>query len=258
MIVVHNEQQVYKRKEHSETMNTKILKELGFNEKEITVYLTLLQAGTNTASKVAIETGIDRATCYRYLDALIAKGTTSYVIKNNVKYYTAANPEKILADIKEKEKSYKEILPELLKLSKLPKEETIAEVYKGKDGIKTILRGILKTGMNHDVLGDEGHFQELMPAFFAEFIRTCKKNKIKERILCSEKVKKKIQKFEYNLSETKALPHELIIPTTTLITNDKIILFDWIKPYNAVIIKNKHMAQSYQNYFELLWKTAKK
>lgn len=237
-------------------MDIKILRKLGFNEKEIQVYLTLLRLGTITASKVSTETNIDRATCYRYIDSLIHKGAVSYVIKNNVKYFNAAHPEKILKDIQEKEKEYKKILPDLLSLSKLPKEETIAEVYKGKDGIKTVLRNILKTKKEHYVLGDEGHFQDLMPVFFRQFINTCLRDRIKERVLCSEKVKKEIQKFDYKYSETRALPHDTVLPTTTLVYGDKIVLFDWILPYSAVIIKNKNMASSYKNYFELLWKTA--
>ena len=96
-----------------------------------------------------------------------------------------------------------------------------------------------------------------MPIYFQQFINTCLKNKIKERVLCSEKVKKKIKQWDYKYSKTKALPNNIILPTTTLIYEDKIVLFDWVLPYSAIIIKNKHMAYSYKNYFELLWKIAK-
>ncbi|MFH1770664.1 MAG: helix-turn-helix domain-containing protein [archaeon] len=239
-------------------MNTKILEELGFNDKEIKVYLALLRCGSISASKVSKETNIDRATCYRYIDSLIHKGFVSCVIENNMKYFNAAHPEKILSDLKQKEKDYKEILPELLSLEKIPKEETITEMYRGKEGLKTVLKNILRTKEDHCVLGDEGHFQDLLPVYFGQFINSCLKNKIKEKILCSEKVKNKIQKYDYKHSETRALPHNVVVPTTTLIYSDKIVLFDWELPFSAVVIKNKNMALSYKSYFELLWKTAKK
>lgn len=237
-------------------MDTKILKKIGLEEKEIQVYLGLLRTGSATASKVSQETNIDRATCYRYLDSLISKGLVSYVIQNNIKYFQAAHPEKILRDLKEKEIEYEKILPDLINLSNLPKEETTAEVYRGKDGLKTVLREILRDKQDHLALGDEGHFQEIFPIFFQQFINECKRRKIKERILCSSSVLKKVKKFDYEYSTTKALPSGISLPTTTLIYGDKIILFNWQLPYNAIVIKNKNLSDTYRNYFDILWKTA--
>lgn len=239
-------------------MDTKILKKLGLDEKEIQAYLSLLRTGSTTASKISKETNIDRATCYRYLDSLILKGLISYVTHNNVKYFQAAHPEKILKDIKEKEIEFGKILPELIKLSNLPKEETTAEVYKGLDGLKTVLREILRNKQDHLVLGDEGHFQDLLPIFFEQFINECKRNKIKEKILCTQSSFKKIKKFDYEFSKIKILPSENPLPTTTLIYDNKIVLFNWILPYNAIVISNKNLTDTYRSHFGLLWKLAKK
>ncbi|MBU1854091.1 MAG: winged helix-turn-helix transcriptional regulator [Nanoarchaeota archaeon] len=238
-------------------MNTKILEKLGLDEKEIQVYLCLLRTGSTTASKISKETNIDRATCYRYLDSLIHKGLVSQVIQNNVKYFQAAHPEKILKDLKEKENEFKKILPELITLSNLPKEETTAEVYKGKDGLKTVLREILRNKQNHLVLGEEGHFQDLLPIFFEQFVNECKKNKIKEKILCTQSIFNKVKKFDYEYSKIKVLPSGTSLPTTTLIYDNKIVLLNWAAPYNAIIISNKNLTDTYRSHFELLWKISK-
>jgi len=239
-------------------MKTEILRKLGLDEKEIQVYLSLLRLGNTTASFVSRETNIDRATSYRYLDSLISKGLVSYVIKNNIKYFQAAHPEKILKDLKEKEKEYKKILPELIEISSLPKEDTTAEVYKGKEGLKTVLHNILKNKQDHLVLGDEGHFQDIFPIFFEQFLNGCKRNRIKEKVLCAKSVFEKIKKFEYTYSETKAITDSNPLPTTTLIYGNKIVLLNWELPYNAVVISNKNMANAYRKHFDLLWKIAKK
>lgn len=237
-------------------MNTKILKNLGLDEKEIRVYLGLLRTGSTTASKISKETNIDRATCYRYLDSLIHKGLVSHVIQNNIKYFQAAHPEKFLKDLKEKEKEFEKILPELIDLSKLPKEETTSEVYRGKDGIKTVLREILRSRQDHLVLGDEGHFQDILPIFFEQFINECKRHKINEKVLCTKHAFNKIKKYDYQHSKIKALSSEISLPTTTLIYGNKIVFFNWQPPYNAIVISNKNLTDSYRSYFELLWKTA--
>lgn len=239
-------------------MDTEILRKIGLDEKEIKVYLSLLRIGSVTASIVSKETDIDRATCYRYLDSLVNKGLVSYVIQNNIRYFQAAHPEKILKDLQEKESEFEKLLPELIELSKLPKEETTAEVYKGIEGIKTVLREILRTKQDHLALGDEGHFQDIMPIFFQQFINECERNKIREKVLCSAKVYKKVKEFDYKYSVTKALRSGNPLPTTSLIYGDKIALFSWELPYNAIVISNRNLANTYKNYFEILWKNARK
>ena len=239
-------------------MNVGVLKKLGLDEKEIKVYLALLRLGSVTASKISKETDIDRATCYRYLDSLINKGLVSYVIENNVKFFSGAHPDKILKDLKEKQSDYKKILPDLVGLMKEPKEEMNVEVFKGKEGLKTVLREILREKKDHWVLGDEGHYQDLMGIFFEQFIAECARLKLKERVLCSESVREKLKKFDYKYSETRSLSGGVIFPTTTLITDEKIILFNWVEPYNAVVISSKDMAKAYAGYFEMLWKLGKK
>ena len=238
-------------------MDTKILKDLGLEEKEIKVYLSLLRAGNVTASKISKETNIDRATCYRYLDSLISKGLVSYAIHNNIKYFQSAHPKKILQDLKEKEREYKKVLPELVKIANLSKEETNVEVYKGLSGLKTVLKDILKEKEDHFVFGEEGHFQDLMPIFFEQFIEECKRNKIKEDILCSESVLNKVKKYDYKYSRIRTIPNKEIFPTTTLIYNGRIVIFNWELPHHAIVISNKNMAQAYKAYFNILWKQAK-
>ena len=58
-------------------------------------------------------------------------------------------------------------------------------------------------------------------------------------------------------SKIKILPSGSSFPTTTLIYGDKIVLFNWELPYNAVVISNKNLTDTYRNHFELLWKISK-
>jgi len=85
-------------------------------------------------------------------------------------------------------------------------------------------------------------------------VEECKRNKIKEKILCTAAVFNKIKKFDYQYSKIKKLPNENSFPTTTLIYGGKIAIFNWQQPYNAIVISNKNLANTYKDYFELLWK----
>ena len=70
-----------------------ILKQLGFSEKEIKVYLTLLKSGPSSVRTLAQVSGINRGTTYDILKSLIAQGLVSYYNKAAHQYFTAESPE---------------------------------------------------------------------------------------------------------------------------------------------------------------------
>ena len=124
----------------------KTLEEIGFDEKETQVYLALAKIGETTATKISKETNIERTLVYYIIEKLINKGLVSFKLKNNVKYYSAANPEKILEELKEKELKLKGILPALQTLMKQPYEEEVkVDIYKGVEGMKAVLNDIFKS-----------------------------------------------------------------------------------------------------------------
>jgi sugar-specific transcriptional regulator TrmB len=123
-----------------------VLKELGLSDGETKVYLALLKLGPSTVNKITKITEQHRTTIYDFLEKLLNKGLVNYVIKNNVKYYKATHPNKLMDLLKEKEDNLKNIMPSLIDLSKFQKEEVKVEVYKGKEGLKTVMLDVIRSG----------------------------------------------------------------------------------------------------------------
>ena len=76
-----------------------VLQEIGLSEKAATIYIALLNNRRMTIAQLARESGVKRATCYEYIDALLAKG---FLLRQPVGkriYYSAVNPHKILAEL---------------------------------------------------------------------------------------------------------------------------------------------------------------
>ena len=97
---------------YNSDMQTLKLKELGFTDKEIEIYVTLLEQGRLNPSRIALSTGIKRPTVYGILKELIKKGV---VIEENrqEKRLFSALPVKSLEDIvlkEEREVQYKKTL----------------------------------------------------------------------------------------------------------------------------------------------------
>ena len=232
------------------------LKNLGIEVKEASVYLALLKLKETTATKIAETTNLDRTLIYQLTNKLIERGLVAYVIKNNVKYFSAANPNKLIQDIKEKENQLHAALPELIALTKEEDKETKVEVYRGKEGIKTILREILRNKKDYVVFGEEGKLQETFPIEFEWFLKDIVKLGIKERVLVREDLRNIAWKTKN--SDFRFLPKEYLSPALTVIYGNKVAIFIWKEPYYVSVILNKQVADSFRSYFELLWKIAKK
>lgn len=233
-----------------------LLETLGLEEKESKVYLCLLKIGEATATTIGEKTNLDRTLMYQIANKLIEKGLASYIIKNNVKYFSAANPKKLIEDLKEREKQLQKAMPQLIDLTKTKEEETKVEIYRGKEGLRTILKDIIRGGKDYVAFGEEGKFQKVLPIDVQRFVKELEKNKIYERVLVREDLRGKVLKARD--SEYRYIPQQYLSPVTTVVYGNKVADFIWTHPYYVIVTKNKEVADSYRSHFEALWKIAKK
>lgn len=236
-------------------MNTEILEQIGLQKDEVKVYLILIKLGSITATKIASETNLYRTNVYRLLDSLIARGLVGYVLKNNVKYFSATSPKKLLEDHKKKQEELEALVPELEKITKSEHEDLKVRVFKGKEGLIAVLKHILREKKDYVVLGEEGKFQEVFPYFIEQFLRDIVKLNIHEKVLSKESQKNKILLTKN--SRIRYISDKYFSPTMTVVFGDYVAIFVWEEPYYATLIKSKPMAQSYRSYFEGLWEIAK-
>jgi HTH-type transcriptional regulator, sugar sensing transcriptional regulator len=233
-----------------------ILRRLGLEEKEAKVYLALLSTGECTATKISQKTVLDRTLMYQITNKLIDKGLVSFVVKNNVKYFIAANPKKLLEDLKDKEHALSSILPRLNALTKLDEQEMKVEVYRGKEGFRAILKDILRVGKDYIAFGEEGRMQQIIPIELGTFLKRIELRGIKERVIVREDLRHIA--FKSKTSVFKFIPKEYLSPALTAVYGDKVVTILFNEPYYAILTTSKDMAQSYRNHFELLWRIAKK
>lgn len=96
------------------------LKEVGLNDKEISVYLTLLKQGKATPASLSKLTKINRATVYNIAKSLQSKGIISEDLGGKTLYFTALPPESLgqiisrpIRELQEKESVIKKAIDEL-------------------------------------------------------------------------------------------------------------------------------------------------
>lgn len=85
-----------------------ILQKLDFNEKEIDLYLAILQRGKITPADLAKITGINRTTVYSVTKELVKKGVVAEDLGSEIMYLVALPPQDLNLVIKKEEKKLAE------------------------------------------------------------------------------------------------------------------------------------------------------
>lgn len=237
-------------------MEIEKLQKLGLSMNEAKLYLALIRLGEAQAGKISKEAQINRTTTYDSIERLIKKGLIYYSISANRRVFKPADPKEILNSLKEKQKTAEEIIPELNNLFKESKKKEEFNLYKGKKGIRSILNDIL-THKEYVAFGSSGRFLEIMKHDFILFQKEKKEKKIKSRVILSN-IARKTEQVKVAYSEFKFIPDKFTALTTTFVYGDKTAIIIWSENPTATLILGKEVSESYKNYFELLWRVAKK
>lgn len=236
-------------------MEIEQLQEFGLNKNESKTYLALLKLGESQAGEISKKAQVNRTNIYDALERLIEKGLVTYTVSANKKVFKPVHPKILLEQIKEKEKSTEEMLPKLIQIYHESKEKEDSIVYKGRKGIKSVFDDVLHY-KEYVAFGSSGKIAEVMQHDFVLFQKMKEKHKIKSKIIESESSKKnrKFRKITY--AKFKYIPDEFSSPTTTIIYGEKTAIIVWGEIPMATVIKSKEVANSYKNYFNLVWKIA--
>lgn len=235
-------------------VKTEKLKEIGLTDSEVKIYLSLLKLGEATVVEISKSSGLHRTNIYDSLEKLKEKGFISYLSKENKQFFRATNPESIQNYLREKEESIALLITELKALQFIDKDKVIVEVFKGEQGIKSVLRDILTE--KKEVLGYSvtGQLRKYLPKFADYYFREQAKHKILHKfIYTSGSVRPPSSYYEI-----RYLPKEFTSLTIRLSYGENVVDLIYEPELTAIKIHSKQLAENFKKHFELLWKIAKK
>ena len=129
-----------------------ILKDLGLGDKEIAVFLALLELGPSPVRTLATKASVNRGTTYDILKSLIKEGLVSFFNKTNHRYFVAEPPERLLSLVNNRKqelddinKKIEESLPELKLRFERRGGRPVMTMFEGLPGIRAILDDILSS-----------------------------------------------------------------------------------------------------------------
>ncbi|MCX6740427.1 MAG: TrmB family transcriptional regulator [Candidatus Parcubacteria bacterium] len=133
-------------------MDLSIFKKLGLNDKEIKVYLTLLEYGAISVRSLAELADLNRGSAYDILKSLQEKGLVSYFHQDTKQKFVAENPSSLVKLVENKEQellkikdNFSDLIPELKALQDKGENLPTTKFYEGTKGIREILDDLLIT-----------------------------------------------------------------------------------------------------------------
>ncbi|MBI2547332.1 MAG: hypothetical protein HYW23_02690 [Candidatus Aenigmarchaeota archaeon] len=242
-------------------MDMEVLKSLGLSTNEIKVYIALLKLGSASATEIMRKSEIHRANVYDALEKLMERGLVASVLRVNKKYFECAPPTNLHAILREKENELSKILPELEAIYNQKKSKQEIQHFKGREGIKAVLRDINNYKM-YDAFGISSNIAKVVGYYFQQWIRERIRKKLFARMIKARGDALNTpriygMKIYKNLFHVREIPKEYYTPTSTWIYGNKVaIILESVENPLAIVIESEDVSDDYRKYFENMWKNA--
>jgi predicted transcriptional regulator len=246
-----------------------ILKQLGFGDKEIKVYLAILEQGKTTPASIATLTGIKRPTVYSIAKELLEKGVIVEDIAGPHAFLVALPPEELknIAKKEERELENKKILidqavTELQNFTKNTKYSIPKITFIYEEDLEDFLykqtHEWFKSMMKYDSTW-WGFQDPSFPSTYIKWIDWCWKESPKEiklKFLSNlNEQEKEIAKLNYEGRLIKSWDGKGEFTGTTIVAGDYILLIlTSQKPHYLVQIYDATMAHNMRELFKSIWK----
>lgn len=242
-----------------------IFRELGLNQKEISIYLAADKLEMATASMIARACNLQRSSCYVLLEKMVEKGVLSVIIRNNVQFFMAIDPLILVEIIQNKQNNLiKQISNLKIKLQDKQINSSIntwpkARYFCGEKGIADILNDILceKPLLLRALLSKNlnDRLAEIYPCFSKERIA----RKIAAKAIYPMLEKDKFQDFPDELvgRDSRLLPHQFDLGVDILVYNKKVALIAVTENF-ALLIESGKISKAVEMFFDAAWVLGRK
>lgn len=248
-----------------------VLKELGLDELEISVFLQLLQNYTNRVSTIAYQLKLPRTTIQSALLRLEENELATKIFEKNTAIYSAVDPQELFAIVEARKRkndkkfdeikdSLKKYMPELM--GRMSSNENLPKIrfYRGKSGVKKVLfdtltsKTELKGFINVDAM-DKRVFE-----INREYVKAREKSNVKKRafILDSQHARQDRESGKYSPKSYiawKWIDKNLYPFSIEMnIYDGKISYLTYVEgDLVGVIIENDHIYEMHKSIWNLLW-----
>ncbi len=242
------------------------LQSFGLSEKEAGVYISLLELGKSTVTKISLNAGINRTTGYDILGSLVNKKLVSVSGKEPRQEYAAEPPTAIteylkrkISETNEHIKKSEEILPELTLLYTVDNRPKI-RFYEGTDGLEHVYEDTLTSSEPIRAYATVDDMHKALPNYFPAYYKRRAKKNISIRAIVPETDIGKERKMhdEEEKREIAFVPADKYYFSPEInIYDNKVMIASWREKL-GIIIESEEIADAMKKIYELSWIEAKR
>lgn len=241
-------------------MLSKDLEKLGLNKNQAKVYLALFDLGKTKAGEIITKTGLHRHLVYQALDELTKQRLATKTTQGKIFLFQATDPTHLLDNVREQNLVAENIIDSLKERGKIT-EQNIT-LYEDDEGIRAFFlhnAEKIQAGECVYIIASEG--KKFEQTIGSRTLRNCFKKisdnngSIKILMYQNQKYSDEIMHFLYSVSgvEINFLAENIIPSVQSTITKYSVSFTIFEDPASTIEVQNKHLAEAYINYFDLLW-----
>lgn len=235
------------------------LQDLGLEDKEIKIYLALLELGEATVLNISRKSKVNRASIYYILEKMKKKGLVTHVEKSGKEAFAPTDPTLLLNQQKSKIQNLKSIVPDLKHIHTKSDKKPTVKFFEGIEGIKTVYQDTLTAKTEILDYANSKQIREHWPKYDQDYIKLRSKKKIPLRCIApfdkyGQQVKSEDKK---HFRQTRLInPKDLNLNDEIKIYDNKIAMISFGKNPFAVIIESETLANTQRAIFEMAWSFA--
>lgn len=233
---------------------------LGLAGKRARFYLAALELGDATVNRVAQHAGIERTTAYALFEKLLEDRLVTQVERDGRTYVVAEDPDVLVRNLEEKQRTLNEILPDLRAIHARTHGAPRFRLYDGAEGIRTVLNAVLAIPAP-EICGILS-MRELLSvpgaSALERFIAARIANGTRLRVIRSqsEETQHIWEASEAELREVRYAPFSDAFRITTFIYGSKVALISSRRENYGLIVDSEEFAALQRALFETMWQTS--
>jgi sugar-specific transcriptional regulator TrmB len=237
------------------------LEPLNLSKIEEKILENIIKSNNLTAKQITDRISHDKKVVYDNIEKLQRKGLIFCVTKDGVRHFSFSGEKSIIAiidlqetELNERKEKIKSLASEISKIRKDKITESKTELYIGKQGIRQIFSDLLENTTQYYLIGAPLESENIMGKYFWDNFHLKQKEKnIKAKIIFNQSLK--TWKTDNKNLEIKYFDTEPL--TETIIYKDTVAIIVWSSDPSGTVIRNKEVAESYSEFFNILWRKAK-
>lgn len=240
------------------------LAQIGFSEKEVSVYLACLEVGHGPVQAISKRSNVNRATCYHVLDQLCSKGLVTSCLEEGERRFTAEPPQRILTllylqqqEIEDRRKvadnlmlrlqafhNHRASKPKIRYIESLAGLRTMQREYEELEEDIIQLIGYDTFLAIHERNASESHQRELAQ----------RKRQIRSILVTDTKI---AFPDDLNVEFVTISPSLIDVQGEMTVCGNRLVLFSFTRGIIAIEIESEVIAQTARATLELAWQQAK-